>query len=66
MEKIAFTYESPRGRQYLAQFSNRGGWSRYEIFHNGQKVQFALDEKGVADSVEHYENPGPDISSRFD
>ncbi len=38
----------------------------YEIILNGNPVQFALSEDRIADSVEHYENPGPDLSSRFD
>jgi hypothetical protein len=29
-------------------------------------VQFALTAEGVADSIAHLENPGPDVSSRFD
>jgi hypothetical protein len=40
--------------------------SVFDIYYNGQKVQFALSADGVADSVAHLENPGPDISSRFD
>jgi hypothetical protein len=40
--------------------------SVFDIYHNGQKVQFALSADGVAASVAHLENPGPDISSRYD
>jgi len=40
--------------------------SVFEIYHNGQKVQFALAQDRIADSVAHYENPGPDVSSRYD
>jgi len=40
--------------------------SAFDIYYNGQKVQFALTAEGVADSVAHLENPGPDVSSRFD
>ena len=40
--------------------------SVFDIYYNGQKVQFALSSEGVADSVAHLENPGPDVSSRFD
>jgi hypothetical protein len=29
-------------------------------------VQFAFKEDEIAAAVEHYELPGPDISSRFD
>ena len=40
--------------------------SVFDIYHEGKKVQFALTAEGVADSVAHLENPGPDLSSRFD
>ena len=40
--------------------------SVFDIYYQGQKVQFALTAEGVADSIAHYENPGPDVSSRFD
>jgi len=40
--------------------------SVFDIYYNGQKVQFALTAEGVAGSVAHLENPGPDISSRYD
>ena len=40
--------------------------SVFDIYHEGKKVQFALTAEGVADSVAHLENPGPDVSSRFD
>jgi hypothetical protein len=40
--------------------------SVFDIYYNGQKVQFALSADRVADSVSHLENPGPDISSRYD
>ena len=38
----------------------------YEIIFNGRLVQFALSEEGVAACVERFENPGPDLSSRYD
>jgi len=38
----------------------------FDIYHVGQKVQFALSQDRIADSVAHLENPGPDISSRYD
>ena len=38
----------------------------YEIVLNGNPVQFALSEDGIAASVEHFENPGPDLGSRYD
>ena len=40
--------------------------SVFDIYYNGQKVQFALTSEGVANSVAHLENPGPDVSSRYD
>ena len=40
--------------------------SVFDIYHEGKKVQFALTAEGVADSVAHLENPGPDLSSCFD
>jgi len=38
----------------------------YEIVLNGNPVQFALSEEGIAGSVQHYEVPGPDLGSRYD
>ena len=40
--------------------------SVFDIYYNGQKVQFALSQEGISESVAHLENPGPDVSSRFD
>jgi len=40
--------------------------SVFDIYYQGQKVQFALTAEGVANSVAHLENPGPDVSSRYD
>ena len=40
--------------------------SVFDIYYQGQKVQFALTAEGVVDQVAHLENPGPDVSSRFD
>jgi len=40
--------------------------SVFDIYYEGQKVQFALSQDRIADSVAHLENPGPDVSSRFD
>jgi hypothetical protein len=76
------TYVSPRtGTEYLIvpKTSTRmmGDWYKneplrpvetttYEIVLNGNPVQFALSEDGIAASVEHFENPGPDLGSRYD
>lgn len=38
----------------------------YEIVLNGNPVQFALSEDRIAASVEHLENPGRDLGSRYD
>ena len=40
--------------------------SVFDIYYEGQKVQFALSQDRIADSVAHHENPGRDVSSRFD
>lgn len=40
--------------------------SLFQIYENGRMIQFANCREDIAKSVEHYENPGPDISSRFD
>ncbi len=73
------TFVSPRtGTEYLvvpqndsrAYFENgQQLWADSTIYHivlNGNPVQFALSEDGIADSVEHFENPGPDLGSPFD
>jgi len=73
------TFVSPQtGVEYLivpetdrrAYFENgQRFWSDstvYRIVLNGNPVQFALSEAGVADSVEHFENPGFDLGSRLD
>ena len=40
--------------------------SVFEIYYEGRKVQFALSQDRIAASVAHLENPGPDVSSRYD
>lgn len=76
------TYVSPRtGTEYLivAKTSTRmaGDWyageplrpvetTTYEIVLNGNPVQFALSEDRIPAVVEHFENPGPDLGSRYD
>jgi hypothetical protein len=80
MENLPLTaYTSPRtGTEYLivpkhgqrAYFQDgQQLWkdeTTYEIVLNGNPVQFALSEAGIAASVEHFENPGPDLGSRYD
>jgi hypothetical protein len=57
--------------------SERGNWddngnyapveyTQYSIYDNNCWVQFAFKEDEIAAAVEHYENPGSDISSCFD
>jgi hypothetical protein len=60
------TYTSPSGNCYEVQYKNNSGFDEWNIFHNGAWVQFALSEDGVANSVAHYECPGPDLGSRYD
>ena len=38
----------------------------FKIYENGRMVQFANCREDIAKSIEHHENPGPDVSSRFD
>ena len=40
--------------------------SVFKIYENGRMVQFANCREDIAKTVEYLENPGPDISSRFD
>ena len=61
------TYVSPKtGVEYLIVRKETGDYTRYQIVLNGNLVQFALTEEGVPASVAHFENPGPDLSSRYD
>ena len=76
------TFVSPRtGTEYLivpkTHTRMMGDWYKneplrpvevttYEIVLNGNPIQFALSEDGIAASVEHFENPGPDLGSRYD
>ncbi len=60
------TYTSPSGNRYTVAVDNKYGFDQWDIYDEGRWVQFALSETGVAASVAHYENPGPDLGSRFD
>ena len=40
--------------------------TNYDIFHDGAWRTFALSEDGVSAAIAHFENPGPDLGSRFD
>ena len=80
MEKLPLTvYTSPRtGTEYLVnpRHSQRAYFqdgqrlwkdeTTYEIVLNGNPVQFSLSEAGIPAAVEQFENPGPDLGSRFD
>lgn len=80
MENLPLTtYTSPRtGTEYLivprhgrrAYFeAGQQLWrdeTTYEIVLNGNLVQFCFDEAEVACTVEYFENPGPDLGSRYD
>ena len=66
MNTTFITYISPSGKRYEVKYRNNSGYNEWDIFHSGAWVQFALSEEGVANSVAHYENPGPDLGSRFD
>ena len=41
-------------------------FDQFNIYDDDHIVQFAFDEEGIARAVNHYELPGPDVSSRFD
>ena len=60
------TYTSQSGQTYEVVFTDRSGWSRWEIRKDGRMVQFALTEDRVAEKIAWYENPGPDVGSRYD
>jgi hypothetical protein len=73
------TFVSPRtGTEYLIvpKYGKRAYYedgqqlwrdeTTYQIVLNGNPVQFALSEEGIAGSVEHFENPGRDLGSRYD
>ena len=60
------TYTSPSGNCYEVQHKKHSGFDEWNIYRDGIWVQFALSEEGVANSVAHYECPGPDLGSRYD
>jgi hypothetical protein len=74
------TYTSPlTGTTYsvVESHSERGAWdaegnyapvvtAQYDIYDGSRWVQFALSPEGVAGAVAHYEQPGPDLGSRWD
>ena len=41
-------------------------YTQYNIYRDGQFVQFAFSEAGVTEAVTWYECPGADVSSRYD
>ena len=66
LTEITSTYTSPSGVNYTVKLRANSGFDEWNIYRDGIWVQFALSEEGVANSVAHYENPGPDRGSRFD
>ena len=52
------TYQSAiTGNTYEAVYSEKG-YKRYDIFLDGNWVQFALDVRDIPESVRDYEQPG--------
>lgn len=41
-------------------------YTEYYIFRDDQLVQFCFIEGDIPETVARYENPGPDLGSRFD
>ena len=41
-------------------------YTQYDIVLNGNPVQFCFREEDIPSTVEHFENPGPDLGSRYD
>ena len=66
MNTLSSTYTSPSGVNYTVKLRTNSGFDEWNIYRDGIWVQFALSEEGVANSVAHYECPGPDLGSRFD
>jgi hypothetical protein len=40
--------------------------TQYRILKDGNMVQFTYDVSKISETISFYENPGKDISSRFD
>lgn len=75
------TYTSPSGTSYQVvakpMWRMAGGfmencpmyrvdYTQYDIMLDGKMVQFCFDEKDIPSIVARFENPGPDLGSRFD
>ena len=75
------TYTSPSGARYEIRprvytraaggiLEGRGLYNvevtTYDIFSNDRFVTFANAEDGVLEAIERFENPGPDLGSKFD
>jgi hypothetical protein len=41
-------------------------YTQYDICLDGRMVQFTFRPDGIAEAVARYENPGPDLGSRWD
>jgi hypothetical protein len=66
MNEVTLYVSPTSGLTYEVIPTDTYGWFRYEILRDGRMVQFALTEAQVADQVKHYEQPGPDLGSRWD
>lgn len=65
------TYQIEESVHQRGAWDENGNYTPYEqsvfkIYENGRMVQFANCREDIARTVAHLENPGPDISSRFD
>jgi hypothetical protein len=41
-------------------------YTQYDVVLNGNLVQFCFREEDIPATVAHFENPGPDLGSRYD
>ena len=75
------TYTSPSGKRYdicPRVYTRAAGGvlegcelynaeeTTYDVFHSGAFITFANAEDGVFEAIDRFENPGPDLGSRFD
>jgi hypothetical protein len=75
------TYTSPSGHRYEIHprvYTRAAGGilegcdlydieeTTYDIFLSDRLVTFSNAEEGVEEAIAHFENPGPDLGSRFD
>ena len=75
------TYTSPSGNRYEIRprvYTRAAGGilegcdlydveeTTYDVYHSGGFITFANEEAGIAEAIARFENPGPDLGSRFD